>query len=590
MTGQTDSPARQGARAARVLLLAALGLALASTAVLVLSDSVRWMRLGVVAALWAALAGAFLAARYRRQVTDRADEAAELQQVYELELEREVAARREFELEVETETRRKVEQETRDDLTALREELKSLRQNLEMLLGGEVLVERFALHAEATRMRAVAEDRAIPNRPGTPVRRITAGRTGDPQTEFIERVNRPEGWADEEEIDPNWTPSWEGGQRPRTPVRAAGKARVATSRPAARPQQVTSQAQRNGAAPARGPQVSQEFPPVAPRREPGGRINQVPNPAARPAAEPVVQPGQQAVRQQSAQAAQQKRPEAKPAQPVAQQPMQSQQLPQQAPSAQTSSAQTPAAQPVRRPDPQHGHSREMPIPAAQRRNLADHSAEHRVPVADHRAQGPEHRVAGPAVAAPRVQTPDHQQAAADHRAAGHRGPAEPQNPAADNRSTVVERRDPAESRAGGHRGPTAERPAPAAATGDHRMPEQAPPRPVPGSVQRDAGRAPQPPTPGSVQRDPQPEPGGRRRAPTGTFPPVAPPQSTGRRARPEESEAAGKRHRPEGAPTWQETLGGEDTGSHSSGKSVSELLAAHGTTQAPRRHRRRSED
>uniref|UniRef100_UPI00055170E1 DUF6779 domain-containing protein n=1 Tax=Actinokineospora inagensis TaxID=103730 RepID=UPI00055170E1 len=167
MTGQTDPTPARGSQAARALLFAALGLALASTAVLVLSDSVRWLRLGVVAALWAALAGAFLAARYRRQVADRADEAAHLHQVYETELEREVAARREYEVEFEATTRRKVEQEAADDLAALRDELQGLRKTLESLLGGEVLVERFALHAEATRMRG-----AIPAAAKPPIRHL----------------------------------------------------------------------------------------------------------------------------------------------------------------------------------------------------------------------------------------------------------------------------------------------------------------------------------------------------------------------------------------------------------------------------------
>jgi hypothetical protein len=134
-----------------------MALALVAAAVLVLSDNARWLRLAVVSALWAALVGAFLAARYRRQVADREDEVADLQSVYELELEREVAARREFELEIEAEARQRVQDESRDDLAKLREELSALRQNLEALLGGEVLVERVALRAESTRMRSLSD-------------------------------------------------------------------------------------------------------------------------------------------------------------------------------------------------------------------------------------------------------------------------------------------------------------------------------------------------------------------------------------------------------------------------------------------------
>ncbi|MCP2245809.1 DUF6779 domain-containing protein [Lentzea aerocolonigenes] len=154
-----------GRGSGRLLLVAALALALVAAAVLVLSDSARMLRLAVVAALWAALVGAFLAAKYRKQVTERDDEVADLQSVYELELEREVAARREYELEVEAETRKRIEEESRADIEALRADLHALRDNLQALLGGDVLVERVALRAESTRLRALASDAA----------RLTAG-------------------------------------------------------------------------------------------------------------------------------------------------------------------------------------------------------------------------------------------------------------------------------------------------------------------------------------------------------------------------------------------------------------------------------
>src|SRR5690349_4497854 len=103
MTSRAPSP-REGRRVpstARLLLGGALVLGLGATLVLVFSDDARFLKLGIVAALWAALVGAFLAARFRRQVTDKTDNSAELRAIYELELEREIAARREYELELE---------------------------------------------------------------------------------------------------------------------------------------------------------------------------------------------------------------------------------------------------------------------------------------------------------------------------------------------------------------------------------------------------------------------------------------------------------------------------------------------------------
>jgi hypothetical protein len=159
---------------------------------LVLAEQARWLRLGVVAALWAALVGAFAAARYRRELLGHPDRADELQRVYELELEREVSARREYELGVEMSTRRKVEQEVRNEvrgeLEGLRAELQTLRQNLEVLMGGEVLVQRVALRAESARLPSLPDqacaarsaDWALPRGRGDhPVPQAQAGNPTD---------------------------------------------------------------------------------------------------------------------------------------------------------------------------------------------------------------------------------------------------------------------------------------------------------------------------------------------------------------------------------------------------------------------------
>ncbi|TDQ04707.1 DUF6779 domain-containing protein [Labedaea rhizosphaerae] len=189
-----DAEGPESTQTGRVLLVAALLLAVGATALLILADDVKWLRLGIVAALWAALVGAFVAAKFRRQVADREDEMADRQAVYELELEREVAARREFELEVEAEARRKSERGSHDDMAALRQEVSALRQSLEVLLGGEVLVERVALHAESTRMRSLTDSSQplTDSRPLTVrqsgIRRITAAQS-ERETELIERVH-----------------------------------------------------------------------------------------------------------------------------------------------------------------------------------------------------------------------------------------------------------------------------------------------------------------------------------------------------------------------------------------------------------------
>ncbi|MEU3625215.1 hypothetical protein BS329_04440 [Amycolatopsis coloradensis] len=154
MTGVGDDS--RGRLAGRPWLVVGLVLAVGATLALVLSDDLRYLRLGIVAALWAALIGAFLAVRYRKNVSQSEDAVAEAQAVYELELEREIAARREFELEMEAETRQAAETRSQDELEALRAEVSALRESLQSLFGGgEVLLERVALTAQATRMRSL---------------------------------------------------------------------------------------------------------------------------------------------------------------------------------------------------------------------------------------------------------------------------------------------------------------------------------------------------------------------------------------------------------------------------------------------------
>src|SRR5512132_2868263 len=110
---------RTGGGVARGLVLTvAVLLAGAATVALVLSEDAQTLRLAVVGALWAFVL-ATLAAPRRRAVAgaegDGDAEAAapgaelELRRTYEIELEREVAARREYELQLEVYLRRELE-------------------------------------------------------------------------------------------------------------------------------------------------------------------------------------------------------------------------------------------------------------------------------------------------------------------------------------------------------------------------------------------------------------------------------------------------------------------------------------------------
>ncbi len=223
MTGPQEPPLRHGS--GRVLMLGSFVLAVAAAATLALgAQDASLLRLGIVAALWAALLGSFAAVRMRRDADSGADRAEEMRVIYRLELDREIAARREHELRVERELREHAERRARDNIAALHGELQTLRETLRNLLGGDVLVERVALRAESTRLLPLAD----------PSRNVADGRGRIPAAEQVGGAPRsltvaqaPARAAGGSGRDP-----WDVGQRPDPPYRRPEPA-AAPRRPAA---------------------------------------------------------------------------------------------------------------------------------------------------------------------------------------------------------------------------------------------------------------------------------------------------------------------------------------------------------------------
>ena len=84
-----------------MIIAALLALAVIASLFLIFSNSVQLLRVGLVVALWAATLGAIAMTKYRRESALDKAKVADLQTVYELQLEREISARREYELSVE---------------------------------------------------------------------------------------------------------------------------------------------------------------------------------------------------------------------------------------------------------------------------------------------------------------------------------------------------------------------------------------------------------------------------------------------------------------------------------------------------------
>jgi hypothetical protein len=180
---------RGGRRPGWVLLTALLFLAIGASSALVFTNRVELLKLAVILALWAAVAGAFVSVLYRRQSDADQSRVRDLKLVYDLQLDREISARREYELTVESQLRRELASELQaqaaDDLAALRAELNALRTSLEILFDTD-LQNRPALETletEAPHARAYGDwDR---NGEGSPVDwvssdRVTSARPDEP--------------------------------------------------------------------------------------------------------------------------------------------------------------------------------------------------------------------------------------------------------------------------------------------------------------------------------------------------------------------------------------------------------------------------
>ena len=143
-----------------LLLTVLLVLAIAASSALVFTDRVEFLKLAVILALWAAVVAAFVSVIYRRQSDMDQAKVRDLKLVYDLQLDREISARREYELTVESHLRRELTSELRaqaaDEVAALRAELAALRANLEILFDAD-LGHRPAIETERTTVRAYSD-------------------------------------------------------------------------------------------------------------------------------------------------------------------------------------------------------------------------------------------------------------------------------------------------------------------------------------------------------------------------------------------------------------------------------------------------
>ena len=150
--GRSAEPRRSGRSVGQWLLGLLIVLAIAASILMVFTDQLSVSgSLAVIAALWAAVIGAILVTKFRRQAESAEAKSRDLRLVYELQLEREIAARRQYELDVETTIRKEVSAEANEELADLKAQVLALRSSLEMLLGESLPDPRVALPSEKLR-------------------------------------------------------------------------------------------------------------------------------------------------------------------------------------------------------------------------------------------------------------------------------------------------------------------------------------------------------------------------------------------------------------------------------------------------------
>lgn len=135
-----------------VALAIGFGCAIAASVTIFVTENAEYLRIGILVALWGFVFAALAAGRRQTEQVMAASTEVELRKSYEVELEREVAARREYELRLEAQLRREVQEDFTSQVGALHEEMTRLRRELSEQWDSELRVERMVMRTQSVRM------------------------------------------------------------------------------------------------------------------------------------------------------------------------------------------------------------------------------------------------------------------------------------------------------------------------------------------------------------------------------------------------------------------------------------------------------
>ncbi|MDO5732047.1 DUF6779 domain-containing protein, partial [Corynebacterium sphenisci] len=234
---EADTAEDEGAERVGLLLMAALVvLAVAASIIMLFATSTGWMKIAVLAGLWAAVVGAVLTTRYRRQLAGERRRRDELERRHRAELDKELATHREQELILEQNYLDSLDAGRDETLAQLRAEIAALREHLAELLGENIEDERIALRARAERLRELdapvqpspMRDPQAHDRPEPRARAHRAQVTAEHTPPRFDAAARPRPARGEEPVD---VPEVDdaaprGGDAPAAPAQPAAPART----------------------------------------------------------------------------------------------------------------------------------------------------------------------------------------------------------------------------------------------------------------------------------------------------------------------------------------------------------------------------
>ena len=146
--GQTDGQ-NSGPRVLMVLLVV---LALIASILMLFLDSDLWLKIAVIAALWAAFRGIVLGSKYSSALRAEQKRVNTLERAHRAEMEREVAGYQQREAALKENYTRQLRNQRDEHLEQLRHELISLRAQLAEMSGEELDDEQTAVRARAERI------------------------------------------------------------------------------------------------------------------------------------------------------------------------------------------------------------------------------------------------------------------------------------------------------------------------------------------------------------------------------------------------------------------------------------------------------